>query len=35
MRATACFVVGVGEGMAQRVGENELFKYTIRRQYDT
>ena len=29
------FVVGVGEGMPQRVGENKLFKYTIRRQYNT
>ena len=29
------FVVGVGEGMTQRVGENKLFKYTIRRQYNT
>ena len=24
-----------GEGMTQRVGENKLFKYTIRRQYNT
>ena len=29
------FVVGIGEGMTQRVGENKLFKYTIRRQYNT
>ena len=29
------FVVGLGEGMTQRVGENKLFKYTIRRQYNT
>ena len=35
LKEVDCFVVVVGEGMTQRVGENKLFKYTIRRQYNT
>lgn len=35
LNEVAGFVVGVEEGMTQHVGENKLFKYTIRRQYNT